>query len=356
MDRNKKLHSIGERWRHFVDKSKEYVVTSEQKPLVEPWQKYIPQWDWDEARALKKKLIHDFVGKHLADVFPGESLKNQFGKYYSMDYYESFDYQDPGEKQTKKYIMENLKLVYGIGPITENRLISEGYKTLFDLVQHSTYSEEASSVLSLLEQGTHIEILSYLQSRLSRSHPNVLHLSGCHPLSEYNFIDIETLGLSCRPLILIGTAHIKEREIHVHQYFVRSIPEEKAVLEGFMNDLSDQATLFSFNGDSFDIPYIQERLCYYGFNRRITHPDYDILLFSRRQWKGNLPNCKLQTIEKQILGIGRQDDVPGALVPEFYEEYLRSGNIGPIVPIIHHNRQDIITLARIYFHLIQEWT
>lgn len=356
MDRNKKLHSIGERWRHFVDKSKEYVVTSEEKPLVEPWQRYLPQWDWDDARALKKKLIHDFDGKKLLDVLPGQIHQNQYGTFYGMDYTESFDHPDPMHTQTKKYILQNLKLVYGIGPITEERLNTEGYTTLLDLLQHPVYCEEASTVLSLLDQGTHLEILSYLQSRLSRSHPNVLHLSGCHPLADYNFIDIETLGLSSRPLILIGTAHISNQQIHVHQYFVRSIPEEKAVLEGFMQDLSDSSVLFSFNGDSFDIPYIQERLYYYGFKRKITHPDYDILLFSRRKWKGNLPNCKLQTIEKQILGIGRENDVPGALVPEFYEEYLCTGNIGPIVPIIQHNRQDIITLARIYFHLLQEWT
>lgn len=356
MDRNKKLHSIGERWRHFVDKSKEYVVTTEEKPLVEPWQKFLPQWDWDEARALKKKLIQDFVGKILPDVLPGEIRQNQYGTYYEMDYAEDFNHPDPILNYTRKYILQNLKLVYGIGPITEERLYSEGYHTLLDLQKHPVYCEEASTVLSLLEQGSHREILSYLQSRLSRSHPNVLHLSGCHPLSDCNFIDIETLGLSSRPLILIGSAHIFDHQIHVHQYFVRSIPEEKAVLEGFMQDLSDRSVLFSFNGDSFDIPYIQERLYYYGLKRKINHPDYDILLFSRRKWKGNLPNCKLQTIEKHILGIGRENDVPGALVPEFYEEYLRTGNIGPIVPIIQHNRQDIITLARIYFQLLLEWT
>jgi uncharacterized protein YprB with RNaseH-like and TPR domain len=40
------------------------------------------------------------------------------------------------------------------------------------------------------------------------------------------------------------------------------------------------------------------------------------------------------------------------MVPEFYETYLRSGNCGPLVPIVEHNRQDVISTARLFFHLL----
>jgi uncharacterized protein YprB with RNaseH-like and TPR domain len=36
------------------------------------------------------------------------------------------------------------------------------------------------------------------------------------------------------------------------------------------------------------------------------------------------------------------------MVPEFYEAFLTSGNPGPLVPIITHNRQDLVSLARLF--------
>jgi uncharacterized protein YprB with RNaseH-like and TPR domain len=67
-----------------------------------------------------------------------------------------------------------------------------------------------------------------------------------------------------------------------------------------------------------------------------------------------LPDARLLTIEKHIFGEDRADDVPGAMVPEFYESYLESGNPGPLVPVVEHNRKDMITLARLFAKLCEE--
>jgi hypothetical protein len=40
--------------------------------------------------------------------------------------------------------------------------------------------------------------------------------------------------------------------------------------------------------------------------------------------------------------------------PEFYETYLRTGNCGPLVPIIEHNKQDVVSLALLFFYLLGE--
>jgi uncharacterized protein YprB with RNaseH-like and TPR domain len=42
------------------------------------------------------------------------------------------------------------------------------------------------------------------------------------------------------------------------------------------------------------------------------------------------------------------------MVPEFYDYYLRTGNPGPLVPIVEHNRKDIITLAKLFARLCEE--
>jgi len=81
----------------------------------------------------------------------------------------------------------------------------------------------------------------------------------------------------------------------------------------------------------------------------------DLLYFARRAWKERVPNCRLSTIEKYLIGHERKDDVPSALVPEFYETYLRTKNPGPLIPIIEHNKQDLVTLANIFSKLWEEW-
>ena len=67
-----------------------------------------------------------------------------------------------------------------------------------------------------------------------------------------------------------------------------------------------------------------------------------------------MPNCKLQTLEKHLFDFERVDDVPSSLVPSFYKTYNETGNIGPLIPIIEHNREDVVTLARILSRLHTE--
>jgi hypothetical protein len=50
-------------------------------------------------------------------------------------------------------------------------------------------------------------------------------------------------------------------------------------------------------------------------------------------------------LENQVLGFERQGDIPGALIPYVYFEYLRTKWIERLVPVFHHNALDILTLA-----------
>ncbi|MDP3563488.1 MAG: ribonuclease H-like domain-containing protein, partial [Methanoregula sp.] len=110
----------------------------------------------------------------------------------------------------------------------------------------------------------------------------------------------------------------------------------------------------TFNGKAFDLPYVNDRLGYYGMDIPARIPHFDVLHFSRRHWKDRFPSMRLTALEREILHIHREDDIPGQMVPEFYETYLRTGNCGPLVPIVEHNRQDIISLALLFFHLMGE--
>jgi uncharacterized protein YprB with RNaseH-like and TPR domain len=34
---------------------------------------------------------------------------------------------------------------------------------------------------------------------------------------------------------------------------------------------------------------------------------------------------------------------------------MSTGNCGPLVPLVEHNRQDLVSLARLFSHLMREW-
>jgi hypothetical protein len=53
----------------------------------------------------------------------------------------------------------------------------------------------------------------------------------------------------------------------------------------------------------------------------------------------------LVDLENQILGFEREGDIPGAMIPYVYFEYLRTKWIERLVPVFHHNALDILTLA-----------
>lgn len=164
--------------------------------------------------------------------------------------------------------------------------------------------------------------------------------------------DIETMGLRSVPIILIGIARIHNNNILIDQYLSRNFKEEPAILTAFVSRLRENDTIITFNGARFDIPFIEDRLSYHKIGETVYNKiHHDALPLSRRAWKTKLPNCKLGTLEKYILNIEREDDIPSRSVPNFYNTYIRYKNVGLLVPIVNHNKQDLITLAKIFSRL-----
>ena len=86
----------------------------------------------------------------------------------------------------------------------------------------------------------------------------------------------------------------------MHQYLLRDIAEEPAALVAAMDHLSgNRPALVTFNGKSFDLPYILDRLAFYGMRSRVKVPHYDVLHFSRGRWKNEFESCRLSILEKR---------------------------------------------------------
>jgi uncharacterized protein YprB with RNaseH-like and TPR domain len=261
----------------------------------------------------------------------------------------------PDRERVRSQLLGNLRLLPGIGPVTEKRLRGRGYHSIPDLLEHRRFGGAAGEFLSQLDGGGTGAITGWIARRYFRSHPVALAPCGLHRRDELVFLDIETLGIFSRPIILIGIGRLAGSALATSQYLVRDISEEPAALNAALEDLTGEgAALVSFNGKSFDVPYIGERAAYYGMPVRIDRPHFDLLHFSRRRWGPSLPDCRLSTLEREVFGIARGVDIPGSLVPEFYEAFLRTGNCGPLVPIVDHNRQDLVTLGHLLPALLGE--
>lgn len=169
-----------------------------------------------------------------------------------------------------------------------------------------------------------------------------------HP-ERWAFLDTETTGLaggSGTYAFLIGVGRITREGFVVRQFFMREIAEERSQLAALEEHLKEFDVLITYNGKTYDQPLLETR---YRMSRskppfgRLRH--LDLLHGARRLWKLRLENCKLMQLEEQILGVHREGDLPGHLIPYVYFEYLRAKEAQTLVPIFHHNAIDILTLA-----------
>jgi len=79
----------------------------------------------------------------------------------------------------------------------------------------------------------------------------------------------------------------------------------------------------------------------------------DLLHPARRLWKNIIRDCSQASVEKNILGIDRGDDIPGALAPEIWFEFLKTGKTQRLRGICDHNSADIAGLASILAAIVK---
>ena len=165
------------------------------------------------------------------------------------------------------------------------------------------------------------------------------------------FVDIETTGLGSTPLFLIGVLAWEGEGMSTWQFLARDYSEESAVISLFSDRLARGKLLVSFNGKSFDLPYIRTRAVATGVRLAAEPGHFDLLHEARRVWGRRMPDCKLQTLERHLCRRTRTGDIPGAEIPEAYHTFVRTGDAAQMAQIIEHNRLDLITMAELLVRL-----
>jgi uncharacterized protein len=169
------------------------------------------------------------------------------------------------------------------------------------------------------------------------------------PPEQWAFLDTETTGLAggtgtCA--FLVGVGRITPEGFRVRQFFMRDYGEEASLLDSLARHLAPFRVLITYNGRAFDQPLLETRYRLKRARPPFTELEHlDLLFGARRLWKLRFESCRLVDLETQVLGFEREGDLPGALIPYVYFEYLRTREAARLLPIFHHNATDILTLA-----------
>ena len=162
---------------------------------------------------------------------------------------------------------------------------------------------------------------------------------------EAVFLDIETTGLSpMRSFIyLIGLVFIdlKEMTMHITQLIAEDRDEEEEILKLMKERLKGYKTVVTYNGNSFDLPFIAKRSERYGIEpiAMDSFDMYEKLRLHKDTLK--LDGLKQKNIEKK-LGITREDRYNGGECISFYKDYVKNKNQESFDRFVLHNYDDLL--------------
>jgi uncharacterized protein YprB with RNaseH-like and TPR domain len=141
--------------------------------------------------------------------------------------------------------------------------------------------------------------------------------------------------------------------LRVDQYLLLDYPGEDAFLEEVCAEFGRSGgegtggrrpLVVSYNGKSFDAQILKNRCILNG----IQPPEFlhaDLLHAARRLWKRMLPGCSQGSVETLVLGLDRSGDTSGALAPDIWFNFLKTGETGDLLGICAHNKKDVRGLA-----------
>jgi hypothetical protein len=174
-------------------------------------------------------------------------------------------------------------------------------------------------------------------------------------ISRALFFDTETTGLAGGTgtvPFLIGIGWFEDESLRIQQLFLPELGYEAPMLHWFRERVAQCSCLVSFNGKTFDWPLLRNRFVMNRVRAPELPPHLDLLHCARRILRRRLRSVRLVELEREVLGMYREDDVSSALIPQLYFDYLDGGDVSPIAKVIEHNANDLIALAALVAELV----
>jgi uncharacterized protein YprB with RNaseH-like and TPR domain len=171
--------------------------------------------------------------------------------------------------------------------------------------------------------------------------------------------DLETTGLGVDAvpfLVGLGGFHA-DGSAWVKQWQLGDLAGERAMWLSVLDALESVghgAMLLTFNGASFDRTVVRLRLRRLGLwddglAARFGAAHFDLLPVCRRLWRDTLPDVRLVTLEREVLGARRVGDPSGAEIAEIGQRWIdgeRDAELGAAMAAARrHNADDLLGLA-----------
>lgn len=161
------------------------------------------------------------------------------------------------------------------------------------------------------------------------------------------FIDIETTGLSpdVSAITVIGCC---QTDGTITQWFNEDGLSQKKILLRFLDFCSSFQKLVTFNGTTFDMPFIKAKIKEWKIEDSLKQMEHIDLYQKLRPYRHLLP---LKTFRQKdfehYFGISRKDNLSGKALVKLYQTFLETNNAKYKEQLLFHNKEDLTGLLKI---------
>ncbi len=162
-------------------------------------------------------------------------------------------------------------------------------------------------------------------------------------------IDLETSGLggAGTAIVVLGVLEMDRTRARLRQWVLHRPSAERNLLQHFLSNMSAPRTWISYNGGSFDLPLLAERLRMHGLASIQVDHHLDLLRPVRALFSRSWSNCSQAESEWRLLGRRRVGDLPGRDVPALWQRAVRTRRADLMEPVVQHNADDLLGLAQL---------
>ncbi|MFT7677281.1 MAG: hypothetical protein ACI8QC_001259 [Planctomycetota bacterium] len=163
------------------------------------------------------------------------------------------------------------------------------------------------------------------------------------------YLDTETTGLSGGAgtwVFMVGLGRfLPDGSFELWQGFMRGPEDEPALLAEASRRIAEAGSLVSFFGKSFDRHRLEDKMRLCGVAPPFENkPHLDLYHPLRRLFGGSFDDGRLATLERELCGLQRDNDLPGSQAPAAWFDYLAE-RPHRLEGVFHHNRLDVLSLV-----------
>ena len=162
--------------------------------------------------------------------------------------------------------------------------------------------------------------------------------------------DIETTGLFHSRDCIINAGFCSSMG-EVWQNFTEDPADEKRVIEEALERICAADAVVTYNGDTFDLPFLQRRAVKYGLCDKLPLLwSVDLYRWLKKYWPvaPSMKSMSQKSVEDAMgLAAKRSDEIPGGDCIPLYNYYLQTKDENAKQTILLHNADDVRQLARI---------